>query len=81
MFTVNILSVIDSQISLRKDEILTSVRYTELNLRERVYRAANPVKWDVLLYAVESCNCVGAETVLEGFVFLNRKSGIGVCDE
>jgi len=67
--------------SLREEQILTSVRYTELNRRERVYRGANPVKWVVLLGAVESCNCVGAETVLECSVFLNRKSGISVRDE
>jgi hypothetical protein len=58
----------------------TSVRCTELKLRERVYRAANPVKWDVLLGAVESCDYVGVETILEYFVLLNRKSGNGVCD-
>jgi hypothetical protein len=81
LFTVNIISVIDSKISLHKEQILTSVRYTELILRERVYRAENPVKFDVLLGAVESCICVGAETVLDCFVFLNRKSGIGVRDE
>jgi hypothetical protein len=28
----------------------------------------NPVKWDVLLGAVESFDCVGAETVRECFV-------------
>ena len=81
MFTVSIISVIDSKISLHKEQILTSLRYTELILRERVYKAANPVKWDVLLGAVESCTCVGAERVLECFIFLSRKSGIGVRDE